>query len=610
MNNRNYPKDEFLQDNLDQEDCNNLFNLLLKENLRLPNPNDQKQDDYDNLFKFIRKNTKLKKAIANIPNSTSDMEKTNQLLTAIQHGDFNSSVFKDDRVDVFLLYLIKENMIYPDNAKLNFDSGMTVYLHILGLRQYGNLPPISCWAKNLQDIGNSADSVVNKKFNVKMEMLRFYCDGKLTIEGEAYIKSLRDALHDETKGPKTDLEIGLNIQHFSEYIAALPPVEQSLTKLSNVSGSPFLRIVANNFPFIYPEWSNNGKSSHPDIAYVPSVSILNYLMNTLFLKPVKFQFCFGLAGLDTLYNMHADRLHPCSLNSNLIQSNPIAHESKDAFAIPLHDCLHAFLGSLLSDSEYQFLFNSFIPKLGGWKKITDLHHDSATSQSLADAILRLSELNLTNIHSGFVDSCHRFENFVKYSLGVRNCNHDESTSEFRNELFLFLAVAYFKNIGGEHENKWLQLFAGELYFFLLRTHDKPMSHYRELTRAILIVCSQDIDIVQKLTAGLTSNTLWQSEPVAGYLDFACDQLKRKSTMDYAAAKDLLLKNTKELNVSDYFITYILKALESKLVINNTRAFSQQQLPTNFRFWTQQPVNNNQHESNTSNAEILCGKQIG
>lgn len=605
MQNRVTSQNNFFPDNLDQEDCNNLFKLIQE---KLPTQDDEIQDDYNNLFRFIKKNTTLRKAIAKISESSNDLEKANQLLVAIQKGDFTSSVFDDDRVDVFLLYLIKEQKIDPNNMALNFASGMTVYLHILALRQYGNLSLISCWAKNLQDIGNSAESSINKKYDVKMEIFSFYRDGKLTAEGEAYIKNLRKALHDETKGQATDLEIELDIQHFSNYIATLPPVEQTLTKLTDINASPFLYIVATNFPFIYPEWSKSERNEQ-FTAYVPSVSVLNYLMSTIFLKPVKFEFCFSLSGLDKLYNSHAKRLHPCSLSSPLIKSNPIAHQSKDAFAIPLHDFLHAFLGSLLSDREYQFLFKCFIPKLGEWKKLVDLH-DGLGSQNFADAILRLSELNLTNIHWGYVDSCHRFENFLKFSLGLRDSNGSESTIGFRNGLFILLAAAYFNNVGLEYENNWFQFFAGELYLFLIRMHDKPLSNYRELARAILIVCSRDPNIVEKLKTEFESNALWQLSPTEGYIDFACDQLKRKSTMDLDGAMDLLLKSTRELEIPNYLINYILKENQSKLLNNNTCTFfqKQKQQQSNFRFWTQQPVNANLPDNNMLNIEANDAKQ--
>jgi len=487
-------------------------------------PGNQTQSHYDLLFRYIRRNKELKKAIANVAHSENEREQANQLLVAIQKGDFNASVFQNDKVDIFLLYLIKENKINPDNPDLNFWPGMTVYLYILALRQYGNLPLIN-WENNTNP--------VNEKHDVKIERGSFFSNGKLTPEGEYYLTSLRKGLHNEDNGGEYDLEIKLDIQHVSDYIRGLPLVEQSLMKLTNTRGSELLEIVTRLFPFINPEWFKDNSSG---TAYIPSLSVINYLYGLQSPRPVKTDFGFGCVSVPTVRARHEERIHPGALHSNLVKSNTQAHRSKDAFAMAIHDLLHTFMANLLSLDEYDFLFKSFIPQLTKWKETADQGNDLEFSKDLLLKIERCIDLDFT--HKRLFAERPRLQRFLH--------RHVYDDNENKERFFLLTTAAYFNHAGGEKEKYyWFQFFVRQLNFFLNDHHEQ--ADYI-LVHAVLIVLSKDANLVKKWEEKLEElrgkNQLTHYDY---YLKHFFSKLKNMRMMDYNAALDEVKKICEDYN---------------------------------------------------------------
>lgn len=69
-------------------------------------PQNQVVSDYENLYQYISKNKILKEFIAKIKPKNKKVEK---LFVAINNGDSNAKIFKNENCYLYLLYLIKEN---------------------------------------------------------------------------------------------------------------------------------------------------------------------------------------------------------------------------------------------------------------------------------------------------------------------------------------------------------------------------------------------------------------------------------------------------------------------------------------------------------------------
>lgn len=82
------------------------------------------QELYESLFTYISKNKVIKQFISSIEADAEKSNKAATLLSAIQALDFQNKIFKDEYIDCYLLYLIKQNHI-------EFLSGMTLYVYAM-----------------------------------------------------------------------------------------------------------------------------------------------------------------------------------------------------------------------------------------------------------------------------------------------------------------------------------------------------------------------------------------------------------------------------------------------------------------------------------------------
>jgi hypothetical protein len=275
--------------------------------------------NYNALFKYISKNRSLTDAIGRLSMATPGVQ---NLLTAIQEADFHASVYCDDRVDLYLLYLMKEGKLHFD-SDLNFWSGITNYLYITALRAHTEQLTEIPGESNVRDSEIATSALV--------------LDGKFTEMGESYLIALEDNLR--------HYHCDLSIDNLKQFILDLPKSEQSL-----LHGEAFecysYEIFSGNLPFFRLP---TGRFC------LPSLSVINYFLKTISSDPIQLMPIFGKIGLKTLAKMHEKSVHPLPLSSLLVKSNMLmAHDIEDTFFVAIHDIGHAFFGSFLKSSARAF----------------------------------------------------------------------------------------------------------------------------------------------------------------------------------------------------------------------------------------------------------------
>jgi hypothetical protein len=256
------------------------------------------------------------------------------LLYAIKTGDANNAIFSDADCTFFLLALLRDQAI-------NLNTGISVYHYLMALMQFTSAQAL-----------NGRDGLL--KSWRKFKIVNFAEDNQFTQYGNDYLQIL---CHEFLK-----FNYVINEDDFKNFILTLPPAELWLIEIEqeNLYNSGFdkmMGILGATVPFFT---LNNGLTF-----YIPSCSVINYLLDKMSLTPVRIQPMFGNIDDAMFFKMRMHGLHPGalyhpSLTDNLVQPHSI-------FAGPLgtlaHDYGHVFWQNLFSPLEQNIIYEKYVRKL-------------------------------------------------------------------------------------------------------------------------------------------------------------------------------------------------------------------------------------------------------
>lgn len=283
-----------------------------------------------NMCRFVSKNTLIPKKLNEV---NPDDPKLKQLQKAYEAGDLNAGIFKDDKCDIYLLYLMNKN-------KIPFNHGMTLYVYLMGLRQF--------------------PGKANKLMGPKSEMVpeKLVVDNRLTPKAVWYLKTICSRFK--------FLDCNLQFEDLQKFILSLPPSEQTLLCVHKKAGvlQPAVdlpeRSLLDDIPYI--AFSGDLK----EISYwVPSISIINFLLQKMCANPLKADPVFGNIGYDTLIKLHENEKHPIAICSPHVKSSIKSADLifEGDFIVWLHDQGHLLWGNLFSLEERRLLWQKLIAPL-------------------------------------------------------------------------------------------------------------------------------------------------------------------------------------------------------------------------------------------------------
>jgi hypothetical protein len=372
---------------------NSLFFKEKKEHDSLPQQ--LEQDEFKNLFHYIAANKELPGKLAEIK---ADNEKVNELLLAISKGESGASIFSENDCHVYLLYLMQQK-------KISFSVGMTVYAYVMALMQFTEQQPLRAEEKDVRLVRPiKVDTLVKS--------------GEITAIGQQFINKLCDRFK----------EIGYIIDKDSlqKSILQLSPVEQWLVKLPFVDpildedkekqhdADRILTILRKNMPFIIDD-DNIEKNNfiYKGHYWVPSVTLINYLLKEISKNPIHMLPIFGSIGIDSLRTLHQADFHPVALYSPYVKSNPKNADSYRCgpYLMWLHDIAHTFWGSMLEPDDRLFIFSQYVPQMESLKKEAQECKDSEMVTFIGDMIRRACDFDLSGIDN-FINKENRLRRYL------------------------------------------------------------------------------------------------------------------------------------------------------------------------------------------------------
>lgn len=373
---------------------------------------------------FQRKEVFTPALLACIPSNEIKMGAVEKLLTAITEGDPSADIWHDSDCYLYLLHLMTVE-------KLPFWHGITAYAYVMALIQYTDKQPIK---------------EIDKNTKLIREMkIDFLCiDNKLTVQGEKFIKYTCTELR--------KLGYIISAKELETFILSLPPIEQWLIKLPVINSKShknashpeiILDILVKNMPFCRREENVDS----PDYCWIPSSSIIHYVLNKISDKPVEMRPGFGKISVERIRKMHANNLHFVSLYGFDVNDNSIAIDGYlcGPFLAWLHDVGHVFWGSMLTFDERRFIFEQFLPVLDASLLAAKQSEDLNLINRIQFATFRAIDFNLTNIYF-FAGS----DRFIRY-IG-RTFSTDQHASLYPFERLEF------QNIGRPVEDRFYFLF--------------------------------------------------------------------------------------------------------------------------------------------------------
>lgn len=355
----------------------------------------------DDLLQLVKKN----KCIPAFLNKVAPNDpKLRRLKKAIHKGNFRARIWNNADCNLYLIYLIQKKMI-------PFWQGITAYVYLIAKMQYTT-------TQNLR----AEDHDV--KLSYQVTIVPLVKAGKITELGYQYLLGLvYDLEH---------LNFNLNFSQLASYVVALPRIEQWLIKTEfdhhtrqfdfRRDSNRLVWVLSHNLPVM--QKLSLEREEDLTMAYmVPSSSVINYCLYAMNEQPMRMRPVFGSLGLKTLYNWHAQDFHPVSLYATQIISNP-----KDAdgyrcgpFALWLHDIGHAFWASMLSKSQRDYIFTTYIPALRRLKEIAEQYGDRVSVEFLEEVEGKAYDFDLTTIHD-YRDKTTRLETYLAHTMG-RNSAH-------------------------------------------------------------------------------------------------------------------------------------------------------------------------------------------
>ncbi len=350
----------------------------------------------NDLLELVQKNKQ-------IPCFLNDlMPKDKELLRlkeAISQGNFQVSIWNNPQCHLYLIYLIQKKVI-------PFWQGITAYVYLIAKMQY----------TKQQRLRPEDEDV---KLNYRVNVIPLVEAGKLSELGGQYLFGVIHALE--------KLKIYFNLSELMAYVLALPSIEQWLIKTEfnhhlmpqeiRNDSNRLVWILLENLPLV----QKISGGSYDDLTtqyLVPSSSLINYFFQGMGEQPMQMRPVLGNPGLKTLYQWHQEDFHPVSLYSPEILSNP-----KDAdgyrcgpFGLWLHDLGHTFWANLLSKSQREYIFRTYIPALRHLGKIAKAFNDDSSIEMLKEIEIRAYDFDLTAI-SDYANQETRFDTYLAHTIG-------------------------------------------------------------------------------------------------------------------------------------------------------------------------------------------------
>lgn len=354
------------------------------------------QPIHNNLLELIQKNKTIPAFLNNL---TANDPRLCCLKKAIRRGNFRAKIWNNRDCNLYLIYLIQKQMI-------PFWQGITAYVYLIAKMQY----------TQKQDLRPEDQDV---KFNYQVKIILLVKAGKITELGYQYLLGMFHAMQ--------NLSANLNFEQLVDYVVKLPRIEQWLIKTefdhhltqreSKHDANRLMWVLINNLPLI--QKISTGNFEDPTTYYlIPSSLLINYVLQTLNQQPLRMRPVFGNPGLKTLYQWHSQNFHPVALYAPQILSNP-----KDAdgyrcgpFPMWLHDIGHIFWGNMLSETQRDYIFTTYIPALRSLKNIAEKFGDESSIEYLQEAEIKAYDFDLTAIMD-YADIKTRFTTYLAQTIG-------------------------------------------------------------------------------------------------------------------------------------------------------------------------------------------------
>lgn len=403
--------------------------------MRMPEiiaPRERNKAEFKAMFQFIQK-SRLRQLVETF-NLEYDYSKLQQLKTAIEMGDAKSEIFADKHCHLYLLYLLKENQI-------SFSQGITTYTYLMSLMQTSDKQRLRPEDEKL-------------KHSKEVEVLKLVHQGRLTPIGKDYLLELCENF-------KKEYHIIINFEDLSNFIISLPPSEQWLLKIENpktndpekdpnyeltcavVKGVPFLRMPA----------------SKVTTYCIPSISLMNHILQKCSVKPIKMISTFGRISEKTLRSMHEKDEHPLTLYSLDVVSNPkeVHNYRSSALTTFIHDIYHALKGTLLSLKTREMIYKRFIPFMEKLKEQADQHKDQELVNHIEKVIHEANDFNDDDSRYFFANALFIF----KYQLYSGNHGLNLPIGDRVEDRFLYLINQFAHNPElSQDEREWWQNIVG------------------------------------------------------------------------------------------------------------------------------------------------------
>lgn len=347
------------------------------------------------LTKYIKKNTVINNFLNQMPDAITQ-KKLYALQQAIAHGDSAAIIWNDENCDLYLIYLIEKE-------EIPYWEGITAYVYLIAKMQYTS-------TQNLR-----TEDQKDTKLNYRVEIQPLTKSGKITKPGEDYLANVCQAMQ--------KIDFTIDLEELKTYVVTLSPIEQWLLKTefnkkAAHDSDKLINILISNLPFLQTIKNPDTKSAYTPY-FIPSLSLINFLKEKMDSEPMQTQPILGSIGSKILYEHHKKNSHPTAIYARHVKSNyKKVHTFRcGPLGILLHDLGHAFWACMLSFSERNFIFETYIPALKCLEEEeASKYEDINTVSLLQRAILKAYDFDLTNI-GAFAKKAERLAVYLARTFG-------------------------------------------------------------------------------------------------------------------------------------------------------------------------------------------------
>ncbi|BCA94485.1 hypothetical protein TUM19329_08460 [Legionella antarctica] len=291
------------------------------------------------LVKFIQKSSLVKDST--FLEGEIIKEGAVNLKKALDDGDSTQSIFNDQNCQLYLIYLLKENLIKEEQF-------LTGYVYLSVLMQFTEKQLIHPEHAGARRLNWGKVCVFNSK---DTSLLHIYAKNiEKKFEFLISAKDIVDYFSSATDSEEWIIGIPYNTQDKNDDVKTMMD--------TNIQFSPLLQI-----------------HTYQDQTFVltPSTGFTKWLLQKLNSeRQIELAPCFGNVGVESLYDyFHSKNKHPITLHSAYIKSNPkkIHQLQAGPVSFALHDIFfHCFGATVFNVQEFYFLMQIMIPTL---QKIID-----------------------------------------------------------------------------------------------------------------------------------------------------------------------------------------------------------------------------------------------